>query len=728
MITTKTKAEPLQLRVAESKQRDVGKRRARISHEVMNSLEIAPGDIIELVGKHKTAATAWPADEDDIDKDIIRIDGQTRKNAGLGLNDFVFVRKVEAKPARNIVLLPVGSKIAVDKEFCEFVKNRLKGFPLIEGDEISVVILGSPMDFKIQRVVPKGIMRIETSTKLNILTDATVEKKPRVTYEEIGGLKEQITKLREIVELPLRHPEVFQRFGIEPHKGIMLYGPPGCGKTLIAKALASESEANFFSINGPEIMNKYYGETEARLREIFKEARENAPGIIFIDEIDAIAPKREEAFGDVEKRVVAQLLALMDGLSERGNVIVMGATNRPESVDPALRRPGRFDRELEVGVPNVEGRIEVLQIHTRGMPLAEDINLKKLATELHGYTGADIKALCREAAMKALKRYLPEIDLESDKISPEILEKMVITNKDFYNGIKEIVPTALREFYIETPRVKWENVGGLYEAKRTLYDNLITAIKQPENFQDLGIAPPRGALLYGPPGCGKTLLALALATESGANIILVKGPEVLSKWVGESEKAIRDIFRKAKASSPCIVVFDELDSIARPRAGAGEDSVGGERVLSQLLTEMEDVGPTGVIVVSITNRPDLVDTSLLRPGRLDLITYIPPPDETSRLEILNIITRKMPLAKNVSLEELAKVTKSYSGADLVGVCREAAIDAMRNNRKEINASDFEKALRRVKPSITPDVEAWYDSISKNVTYAMPKPIDKVFYG
>jgi transitional endoplasmic reticulum ATPase len=728
VITTKTKAEPLQLRVAESKQRDVGKRRARISHEVMNSLEIAPGDIIELVGKHKTAATAWPADEDDIDKDIIRIDGQTRKNAGLGLNDFVFVRKVEAKPARNIVLLPVGSKIAVDKEFCEFVKNRLKGFPLIEGDEISVVILGSPMDFKIQRVVPKGIMRIETSTKLNILTDATVEKKPRVTYEEIGGLKEQITKLREIVELPLRHPEVFQRFGIEPHKGIMLYGPPGCGKTLIAKALASESEANFFSINGPEIMNKYYGETEARLREIFKEARENAPGIIFIDEIDAIAPKREEAFGDVEKRVVAQLLALMDGLSERGNVIVMGATNRPESVDPALRRPGRFDRELEVGVPNVEGRIEVLQIHTRGMPLAEDINLKKLATELHGYTGADIKALCREAAMKALKRYLPEIDLESDKISPEILEKMVITNKDFYNGIKEIVPTALREFYIETPRVKWENVGGLYEAKRTLYDNLITAIKQPENFQDLGIAPPRGALLYGPPGCGKTLLALALATESGANIILVKGPEVLSKWVGESEKAIRDIFRKAKASSPCIVVFDELDSIARPRAGAGEDSVGGERVLSQLLTEMEDVGPTGVIVVSITNRPDLVDTSLLRPGRLDLITYIPPPDETSRLEILNIITRKMPLAKNVSLEELAKVTKSYSGADLVGVCREAAIDAMRNNRKEINASDFEKALRRVKPSITPDVEAWYDSISKNVTYAMPKPIDKVFYG
>jgi transitional endoplasmic reticulum ATPase len=508
----------------------------------------------------------------------------------------------------------------------------------------------------------------------------------------------------------------------------MLYGPPGCGKTLIAKALASESEANFFSINGPEIMNKYYGETEARLREIFKEARENSPGIIFIDEIDAIAPKREEAFGDVEKRVVAQLLALMDGLSERGNVIVIGATNRPESVDPALRRPGRFDRELEVGVPNVDGRIEILQIHTRGMPLSDDINLKKLATELHGYTGADVKALCREAAMKALKRYLPEIDLESDKVSPEILEKMVITNKDYYNGLKEIVPTALREFYVETPKVKWENVGGLYEAKRTLYDNLITAIKEPENFQELGITPPKGALLYGPPGCGKTLLALSLATESGANIIMVKGPEVLSKWVGESEKAIRDIFRKAKASSPCIVVFDELDSIARPRAGAGEESGVGERVLSQLLTEMEDVGPTGVIAVGITNRPDLVDTSLLRPGRLDLITYIPPPDEPSRLEILKIITRKMPITKGVHLGELAKVTKSYSGADLVGVCREAAINAMRSSRKEINAGDFEKALRQVKPSITPDVEAWYDSISKNVTYAMPKPIDKAFYG
>ncbi|MFQ5920528.1 MAG: AAA family ATPase, partial [Nitrososphaerales archaeon] len=415
-------------------------------------------------------------------------------------------------------------------------------------------------------------------------------------------------------------------------------------------------------------------------------------------------------------------------LSERGSVIVIGATNRPESVDPALRRPGRFDRELEVGVPNVEGRLEILQIHTRGMPLSDDTNLKKLGGELHGYTGADIKALCREAAMKALKKYLPEIDLESEKISPEILERMMITNRDFYNGMKEIVPTALREFYVETPKVRWESVGGLYEVKRTLYDNLITAIKEPESFQELGIVPPKGALLYGPPGCGKTLLALALATESGANTIIVKGPEVLSKWIGESEKAIRDIFRKAKASSPCIVIFDELDSIARPRAGSIEDSGAGERVLSQFLTEMDDIGPAGVIVVGITNRPDLVDTSLLRPGRLDLITYIPAPNETARLEILKIVTKQMPLAKNVGLQELAKVTKSYSGADLVGLCREAAINAMRGKRKEISSTDFGKALRQLKPSITAEVEAWYDSISKNVTYAMPKPIDKAFYG
>lgn len=719
---------PVQLRVAEAKHRDVGKRRARIDPRCMGQLDIQAGEVIELVGKRNTAVTAWPADEEEKETDIIRIDGQTRKNAGVGLNDLLNVKKVECKQARGVTLMPLGdSSITVDKEFCDFVKNRLKGYPVIEGDEISVVILGNPMDFRIEKVAPKSVARIERSTRLSIMAETTTDRKPRVTYEEIGGMKEQIKRLREIVELPMRHPEVFAKLGIEPHSGILMYGSPGCGKTLIAKALASESEANFFIINGPEIMNKYYGETEARLRDIFKEARESSPSIIFIDEIDAIAPKREEAFGDVEKRVVAQLLALMDGMSDRGQVIVLGATNRPESLDPALRRPGRFDREIEIGVPNVEGRLEILQIHTRGMPLSEDINLQELASELHGYTGADIKALCREAAMKALRRYLPEIDIEGDKISPDILESMVITNRDFREGMKEIIPTAMREFYVEIARVKWNDVGGLYEAKRTLHDNLITSIKEPEKFVKMGIKPPRGALLYGPPGTGKTLLAKALATESSANIIVVRGPEVLSKWVGESEKAIREIFRKAKASSPCIVVFDELDSLARPRA-QDDDMAGNERVLSQMLTEMDDAGSAGVIVIGITNRPDLIDTSLLRPGRLDLIIYVAPPDEKARHEILRIITQPMPLTDDINLESISQSTKNFSGADLVSLCREAAVNAMQNRSDTVSSADFAKAIRLVRPSITKDVDEWYESIRKNITYAMPKTIDKTFYG
>ncbi len=719
---------PLQLRVAEAKHRDVGKRRARIDPRYMEHLGIQAGEIIELVGKRSTAVAAWPADEEENESDIIRIDGQTRKNAGVGINDLLHIRKIDVKQAKSVTLMPLGdSNITVDKEFCEFVKNRLKGYPVSEGDEISVVILGNPMDFKVEKAVPKTITTIERLTKLIIMAETTSDRKPRVTYEEIGGMKEQIKRLREIVELPMRHPEVFARLGIEPHNGILMYGSPGCGKTLIAKALASESEANFFIINGPEIMNKYYGETEARLRDIFKEARDSSPSIIFIDEIDAIAPKREEAFGDVEKRVVAQLLALMDGMSERGQVIVLGATNRPESLDPALRRPGRFDREIEIGVPNVEGRLEILQIHTRGMPLSEDIDLQQLASELHGYTGADIKALCREAAMKALRRYLPEIDLEGDKISPEILESMVITSRDFREGMREIVPTAMREFYVEVARVKWTDVGGLYEAKRSLHDNLITAVTEPEKFAKMGIKPPRGALLYGPPGTGKTLLAKSLATESNANIIVVRGPEVLSKWVGESEKAIREIFRKAKASSPCIVVFDELDSLARPR-GQEDDMSGNERVLSQMLTEMDDAGSSGVVVIGITNRPDLIDTSLLRPGRLDLIVYVGPPDEKAREEILRIITQPMPFVDDVNLAFIAQSTKNFSGADLVALCREAAVSAMQNKSETVSNADFAKAIRLVRPSITKDVEEWYDSIKKNITYAMPKPIDKTFYG
>jgi transitional endoplasmic reticulum ATPase len=717
----------IQLRVAEAKHRDVGKRRARIDTLSMDRLGIKPGEVVELIGKRITPVTVWPCENQENDRDIIRIDGQTRKNVGVGLNDFLTVRKIRSKAAKSVFLIPLGpNTISTDSEFREFVKNRLRGFPINEGDEISVGVLGNSIDFVIQRIIPRTISRIAKSTKVNIVAATSIDKKPRVTYDEIGGLKDQIKRLREIVELPLRHPEVFAKLGIEPHSGILMYGSPGCGKTLIAKALASESAANFYIINGPEIVNKYYGETEARLRDIFKEAKESAPSIIFIDEIDAIAPKREEAFGDVEKRVVAQLLALMDGMSDRGNVIVLGATNRPDSIDPALRRPGRFDREIEIGVPNAEERFEILGIHTRGMPLAYDIDLQGLASELNGYTGADIKALCREAAMKALRRYIPEIDSEGDRVSPETLEVMDIRNKDFREGMKEIVPTAMREFYVEVSRIKWEDVGGLHTAKRTLYDNLIMSIKEPESFSKMGVRAPRGALLFGPPGCGKTLIAKSLATVGSANIIVVRGPEVLSKWVGESEKAIREIFRKAKSSSPCVIVFDELDSLARPR---GQDDISGnERVLSQLLTEMDDSGSAGVIIVGITNRPDLIDTSLIRPGRLDLIVYIESPDENARLEIIKKLTSEMPLSENVNLAEVAKRTKGFSGADLEALCREAAVNTMRNKESLVDNSDFEKSLQLVKPSITKDVEDWYESMRRNLTYAIPKPMDKAFYG
>ena len=716
----------IKLRVAEAKYRDVGKRRARIDSLSMAKLAIKPGEIAELIGKRSTPVTVWLAESQESGREIIRIDGQTRKNVGVGLNDLLTVRKVPSKAAKSVILLPLGHNVmSVDDQFCAFVRNKLTGYPINEGDEISVGVLGNSIDFVIKKIIPRTISRIERSTKVNVVAPTTVDERPRITYDEIGGLKEQINRLREIVELPLRNPEVFAKLGIEPHSGILMYGSPGCGKTLIAKALASESAANFYIINGPEIVNKYYGETEARLRDIFKEAKETAPSIIFIDEIDAIAPKREEAFGDVEKRVVAQLLSLMDGMSDRGNVIVLGATNRPESIDPALRRPGRFDREIEIGVPNAQGRFEILGIHTRGMPLAQDIDLQELALELNGYTGADIKALCREAAMKSLRRYIPEIDSATGKVSPDTLRVMDIRSRDFREGMKEIIPTAMREFYVEVSRIKWEDVGGLHNVKRILHDNLIMSIKEPENFSRMGIRAPRGALLFGPPGCGKTLIAKSLATISSANIIVVRGPEVLSKWVGESEKAIREIFRKAKSSSPCVIVFDELDSLARPR---GQDDISGnERVLSQLLTEMDDSGSSGIIIIGITSRPDLIDTSLIRPGRLDLIVYVESPDEKARNEIIGKLTSEMPLSKDVDLAQIAARTKGFSGADLVALCREAAINAIRNKVRIVNYSDFEKSLQFIKPSITKDVEDWYESIRRNLTYAIPKPLDRTFY-
>ena len=713
------------MRIGEAKQRDVGKKRARIGPESMDYLKVTPGDIIDVMGSRSSCAVVWPVDEDEKFPDIIRIDGQTRKNIGGSLNDIVKVKRVNSKIAKSVSLTPLNDTVTIDKEFTDFVKNRLKGLPISHGDEISVMILGNSMDFKITKTSPKHVVKMDRTTNLTILTEPSVDRKLRVTYEEVGGLRHQVKAMREIVELPLKHPELFSRLGVEPHSGILLYGPPGCGKTLIAKVLASESEANMFLINGPEIMNKYYGETEAKLRDMFKEAKDNSPSIIFIDEIDAIAPKREEAYGDVEKRVVAQLLALMDGLTDRGNVMVLGATNRPDSIDPALRRPGRFDREFEISVPNDDGRLEILLIHTRGMPLADDIDLKDLASELHGYTGADIKSLCREAAMKSIRRYLPEIDLESEKIPSEILQSMQIKLIDFYDAMHEVVPTAMREFYVERSKVWWQDVGGLEDVKEALTDNLIAAMKEPTKFTKMGIKPPKGALIYGPPGCGKTLIARALATESGANMILVKGPELLSKWVGESEKGIREIFRKAKAASPCVVIFDELDSLVRSKSGEGGVS---ETVLSQLLTEIEEGISSRVVVVGITNRPDVLDNSLLRTGRLDLVLYVAPPDERGRLEIIKILTAKMPLDKDVKLQEIAVATQNYSGADLAALCRETAIHAMRKNSVKISSKDFADSLKQVRPSITKEVDQWYNNVRESISNVVPKSRDRSFYG
>jgi len=520
-----------------------------------------------------------------------------------------------------------------------------------------------------------------------------------------------------MVELPMRHPEIFQRLGIDPPKGVLLHGPPGCGKTLLARAVANESEANFFSINGPEIMSKFYGESEARLREIFQQAEKNAPAIIFIDELDAIAPKREEVTGEVERRVVAQLLALLDGLTSRGNVIVIGATNRPNALDPALRRPGRFDREIEIGILDKQGRNEVLQVHTRGMHLAEDVDLKTLADVAHGYTGADLAALSREAGMKALRRYLPEIDLEQERIPPSVLEKMEVKMDDFMNAYREITPTAMREVAIEVPTVHWNEVGGLDIVKQELRESVEWPLKNAEVFSRMGIKPPKGILLYGPPGCGKTLLARAVATESEANFISIKGPEVFSKWVGESEKAIREVFRKARMSAPSIVFFDEIDSLV-PRRGSGYgDSGVTDRVISQLLTEIDGITALqDVVVIAASNRPDIVDPAVLRPGRFDRLIYVPEPSEESRLQIFKIHTNGMPLAKGMSLQELAQMTKGYSGADIQSVCREAAMYALRKdmNSKEVLLGDFEEALKRIGPSITTDMENWYKSFVKQV--------------
>jgi len=720
----------IQLRVGDARQRDVGRGIARIDQRTMQKLGISAGDVIEIVNKRTTSAIAWPAYSEDQNREIIRIDGFTRKNSGAAINEYVVIKPAKVKTALSITLAPVDMRLNVDDDFTNFVRNRLMERTLVEGDTTLVMMLGHAIPFTVTKTRPHGIIKVTAETRLTILNEPAPETKglPRTTYEDIGGLHEEIQRVREMVELPLRHPELFQRLGIEPPKGVLLHGPPGCGKTLLARAVANESEANFYSINGPEIMSKFYGESEARLREIFQQAQQNAPSIIFVDELDAIAPKREEVTGEVERRVVAQLLALMDGLSGRGNVIVIGATNRPSALDPALRRPGRFDREIEIGVPDKQGRHEVLQIHTRGMPLhgiekaedvksGDDVDLRKLAEMTHGYTGADLSALSRETAMKALRRYLPEINLEEERIPPEVLDKMEVTMEDFVNAYKEVTPTAMREVYIEVASVRWDDIGGLEDVKQLLKEAVEWPLKNPKIFSRLGIKPPKGILLYGPPGCGKTMLARAVATESEANFISIKGPEVFSKWVGESEKAIREVFRKARMAAPAVIFLDEMDSLA-PRRGLGfSDSGVSQRVISQLLTEMDGIVTLqDIVVVAATNRPDMVDSAILRPGRFDRLIYVPEPDEKSRLQIFEIYTKEMPLAKDVDLKKLALMTKYHSGADIESLCREAAMHTLRRDIKaeEVTMNDFQDAIKEIGPSVTPEMEKWYKNFMHQI--------------
>ncbi|ENN96387.1 cell division protein CDC48 [Methanocaldococcus villosus KIN24-T80] len=685
----------MELKVAEAYQGDVGRGIARIDPYTMEELGLKPGDVIEIEGpKGKAYAIVYRGFLEDAGKKVIRIDGYLRQNAGVAIGDKVKVKKVEIKEAKKIVLAPT-QPIRFGPGFEDFIKRKILGQVLNKGSKVTIGVLGTALSFVVVSTIPKGPVRITEFTDVELKEEPVKEiaesKIPDVTYEDIGGLKEEIRKVREMIELPMRHPELFEKLGIEPPKGVLLIGPPGTGKTLLAKAVANEAGANFYVINGPEIMSKYVGETEENLRKIFEEAEENAPSIIFIDEIDAIAPKRDEVTGEVERRLVAQLLTLMDGLKGRGQVIVIGATNRPDAIDPALRRPGRFDREIYIGVPDREGRKEILQIHTRNMPLAEDVDLDYLADVTHGFVGADLAALCKEAAMRALRRVLPDIDLEAEEIPKEILDNLKVTMDDFKEALKDIEPSAMREVLVDIPNVKWEDIGGLEEVKQELREAVEWPIKAKEVFDKIGVRPPKGVLLFGPPGTGKTLLAKAVANEAGANFISVKGPEIFSKWVGESEKAIREIFKKARQNAPCIIFFDEIDAIA-PKRGRDISTGVTDKVVNQLLTELDGMEePKDVVVIAATNRPDIIDPALLRPGRLDRVILVPPPDEKARFEIFKIHTKNLNLAEDVDLEELAKKTDGYTGADIEAICREAAMLAVREKLGE--PWEIEKALK-----------------------------------
>jgi transitional endoplasmic reticulum ATPase len=725
------------LKVAEAEQSDVGRRIARVDPKVARQLNLSAGDALEIssLGK-KTNVLCWPARENDTGKGLVRIDGYLRNRLDVGINDSVEIRKVQSKSAEKVTLAPTEPLRIVGAE--GYLQEYLLGSLLSTGDIFPLIIMGQRVDLVVISTNPSGPVLMEDFTQVTVSEESEKAIKvakgdgtSSISYEDIGGIKNEVSRLREMIELPLRHPELFKRLGVEAPKGVLLHGPPGTGKTLLAKAVAHETNANFYTIGGPEIMSKFYGESEERLREIFKKAEENAPAIIFIDEIDSIAPKREEVSGEVERRVVAQLLSLMDGMSSRGKVVVIGATNRINAIDPALRRPGRFDREMEIGVPDREGRLEILQIHTRGMPLEKDVDLGVIANMSHGFVGADLQAVAKEAGIRALRRVLPEIDLTTENIPSEILKKIIVTMDDFLSVIKEIEPSALREVFVEVPDVNWEDIGGLGDVKQELQEAVEWPLKYHGLFVHSDATPPKGILLYGPPGTGKTLMAKAAAHESEANFISIKGPELLSKWVGESEKGVREVFRKARQAAPCIVFFDEIDAIA-PTRGLGSDSHVTERVISQLLTEMDGLEVlSNVIIIAATNRPDIIDAALLRPGRFDRLLYVPPPDKEARMQILKIHTSKKPLAEDVKIDTVANQTEGYTGADIAALASAAVMLALREhiekykdpkkaeaakNELKVNMKNFEEATKKIRPLSKHEIDSY-----KNIAEQFGKP-------
>jgi len=714
----------IHLKVAKAYPNDSARGIARLDPNALLTLRLSPGDIIEIEGKRMTAAKVWRADRQDWSQDYIRIDGFIRQNAGVGIGDRVKIRKARFADAQKIILAPPsGSNMHYGDDAADMIRRQTLKRPVVAGDILPIMSSGAHPFMGRMEAVPLVVTETHPADVVviceereNVLLEKPVKsvgsvKATGTTYENVGGLRSEVQRVREMIELPMKHPEVFQKLGIEPPKGVLLYGPPGTGKTLIAKAVANESGANFFSIAGPEIMSKYYGESEQRLREIFDDAQKAAPSIVFIDEIDSIAPKRGEVTGEVERRVVAQLLAMMDGLKERGAVVVIGATNREEAIDPALRRPGRFDREIEIGVPDRSDRIEILQIHVQNMPLSDDINLESLADRMHGFVGADVNALCKEAAMRALRRYMPDLTTE-DEIPPGIIEQMQVRKEDFEEALKEIEPSSMREVLVELPAVSWSDLGGLGSLKQELIEAIEWPLKSPEKFRQMGVRPPKGVLLYGPPGTGKTMIAQAVANETAANFISVRGHQMLSKWMGESEKAIREIFRKARQVSPAIIFFDELDSIA-PMRGTDEGSHVMERVVNQLLSELDGLEALkDVVVIAATNRPDILDPALLRSGRFDRMLLVGPPDKLGRHEILKIHAAAMPKAEDVNLEELAELTEGYVGSDLNALCREAAMLALRQEGEKVEMKDFREALRKVRPSVEENMVSYYERISQ----------------